>query len=415
MTKRTFMIINQRRISKLFCGISAILLVGCAAVQETFQGSVALVKEKMGNDQQPASPSVSPANDQSPEAVFDAEIESKRFSTVWRGMDELVTDYEDVLSDNDKSWFGRRTKHLTNSALKLIATKAGIESYEKILDLQKKVADMENEKGNLVAGRLGCPTSSMNPLTMTREKCDKKIQELQDDIDSCNLAIKQQTHLLLNDLNRHGQIMDAKHLKYLLTAAGGDEIMQMMNLAIILKQVQYAIGKQIKASPQFNGAQLQRYVGIQLVLLLAYNQAHVIAQENIKDKYLPRLAEIQKQAEANREETEKLRTTSQEGDTFLEQNIRISENTIQIAKQYRSALQEMGQSLEQSRSKVDRNIAVTRNTFKTVTTGASLLKLIQESSQDYSELINFNPPILETLYSDQMMEAFQQVSAQLKK
>ncbi len=399
----------------MFCGIGAILLVGCAAVQETFQGSVAIVKEKMGEPQQTPSPSLTPATDQSPEAVFDAEIETKRFSTVWRGMDELVTDYEDVLTDNDKSWFGRRTKHLTNSALKLIATKAGIESYEKILELQKKVADMENEKGNLVAGRLGYPISSMNPLTMTREKCDKKIEELQGDIDACNIAIKQQTHLLLNDLNRHGQIMVAKHLKYLLTAAGGDEIMQMMNLAIILKQVQYAIGKQIKASPQFNGAQLQRYVGIQLVLLLAYNQAHVIAQENIKEKYLPRLAEIQKQAEANLQETEKLRSGSEDGDTFLEQNVRISENTIQIAKQYRNALQEMGQSLENSRSKVDRNIAVTRNTFKTVTTGASLLKLIQESSQDYSELINFNPPLLETIYSDQMMEAFQQVSAQLKK
>ena len=399
----------------MFCVFAAILLVGCAAVQETFQGSVAIVKEKMGEPAQTTSPSVTTANDQSPEAVLDAEIETKRFSTVWRGMDELVTDYEDVLSDNDKSWFGRRTKHLTNSALKLIATKAGIESYEKILDLQKKVADMENEKGNLVAGRLGYPISSMNPLAMTREKCDKKIQELQGDIDANNLAIKQQTHLLLADLNRHGQIMDAKHLKYLLTAAGGDEIMQMMNLAIILKQVQYAIGKQIKDSPQFNGAQLQRYVGIQLVLLLAYNQAHLIAQENIKDKYLPRLADIQKQAEANLQETERLRSGSQDGDTFLEQNTRISENTIQIAKQYRSALQEMSKSLENSRTKVDRNIAVTRNTFKTVTTGASLLKLIQESSQDYSELINFNPPLLETIYSDQMMEAFQQVSAQLKK
>ena len=75
----------------------------------------------------------------------------------------------------------------------------------------------------------------------------------------------------------------------------------------------------------------------------------------------------------------------------------------------------MSKSLETSQTKVDRNIAVTRNTFKTVTTGASLLKLIQESSQDYSELINFNPPLLETIYSDQMMEAFQQVSAQLKK
>ena len=62
-----------------------------------------------------------------------------------------------------------------------------------------------------------------------------------------------------------------------------------------------------------------------------------------------------------------------------------------------TALQEMGKSLETSQTKVDRNIAVTRNTFKTVTTGASLLQLIQESSQDYSELISFNPPLLETI------------------
>ncbi len=405
----------NNRISKLACVFGAFLLVGCAAVQETFQGSVAIVKEKMAGTPQEASSSQEPANPQTPEAVMEAEIETERFSNVWRGMDELVTDYEDVLSDNDKSWFGRRSKQLTNSALKLIASKAGIESYEKILSLQKKVADLEDEKGRLTAGRLGYPISSKNPLAMTREKCDKKIQELQGDIDSYNTTIKQQTHILLKDLNRHGQCVDAKHLKYLLTAAGGDDIMKMMNLAIILKQVQYAIGKQIKETPQFNGAQLQRYVGIQLVLLLAYNQAHLIAQENIKDKYLPRLAEIQKQAEANRLETETLRGSSQEGDSFLEQNSRISENTIQIAKQYRSALQEMSRSLDVSRAKVDRNIAVTRNTFKTVTTGASLLKLIQESSQDYSELINFNPPLLETIYSDQMMEAFQQVSAQLKK
>ena len=396
------------------CAIGAIFLGGCTALQETWQGSVAIAKEKMGDEPQTTTTAPMPANDQSPEAVFEAEIETDRFSTVWRGMDELVTDYEDVLTDNDKSWFGRRTKHLTNSALKLIASKAGLESYEKILDYQKKVAEKENEKGNLVASRLGYPLSSKNPLAMTREKCDKKIQEIQGEIDGYNAAIKQQSHILLADLNRHGQVMDAKHLKYLLTAAGGDDIMQMMNLAIILKQVQYAIGKQIKTSSQFNGAQLQRYVGIQLVLLLAYKQAHVIAMENIKDKYLPRLAEIQKQAEANRLETETLRSSSQDGNAFLEQNLRLSENTIQIAAQYRTALQEMAKSLETSQSKVDRNIAVTRNTFKTVTTGASLLKLIQESSQDYSELISFNPPLLETIYSDQMMEAFQQVSAQLK-
>ncbi len=109
-----------------------------------------------------------------------------------------------------------------------------------------------------------------------------------------------------------------------------------------------------------------------------------------------------------------MRANAQDGASYLDQNLKLSENTITIAKQYRIALQEMAKSLESSRAKVDRNVAVTRNTFKTVTTGASLLKLIQESSQDYSELISFNPPLLETIYSDQMMEAFQQVSAQLK-
>jgi hypothetical protein len=289
-----------------------------------------------------------------------------------------------------------------------------MESYEKILSLQKMISEKTKDKNDLQAGRLGYPVTATNPFAMTREKCDKKIQELQGDIAECEAEIEQQSDLLLADLNRHGQIMDKKHLKYLLTAAGGDDVMQMMNLAIILKQVQYAIGKQLKADPQFNGAQLQRYVGIQLVLLLAYQQAHTIGIENISKKYLPRLADIQKKAEANRQEAQALRSASTEGTEYLEQNLRLSENTITIAGQYRVALQEMAKSLESSRAKVDRNIAVTRNTFKTVTTGASLLQLIQESSQNYSELISFNPPLLDTIYSDQMMEAFQQVSAQLK-
>ncbi len=349
-----------------------------------------------------------------PEQLMEVEIETKSFSELWHGMDELVTEYEDVLSGEDKSWFGRRTKKLTGAAMKLIASKSGIESYEKILNLQELIAKKTKEKDELVAGRLGYPVSSSNPFAMTREKCDQKIQELADDVKEANLTIDRQRAILLADLNRHGQVMDDKHLNYLLTAAGGDDVMQMMNLAIILRQVQYAIGKQIKSSPHYNGAQLQRYVGIQLVLLLAYQQAHTIGMENIQEKYLPRLAEIQKRAEDNLRETKALQSASQEEDGYLAQNLKLNENTIQIAKQYRTALQEMAASLEKSRSKVERNVAVTRNTFKTVTTGASLLQLIQESSQDYSELIRFNPPILDTIYSDQMMEAFQQVSAQLK-
>jgi hypothetical protein len=405
------------RIPAFFCSSLAVLAVwmsGCTALSEAARGSAIMVKEKMGGKTQTSAPALAPRPNQDPEAVFDAEIESDKFAEVWHGMDELVTDYEDVLVGNDSSFFGRRTKNLNRAALKLMATKAGLASYDKILELQDKVAELEKSKNELVASRLGYPVSSVNPFAMTREKCEKKIQELDSDLKQTNAEIKRQSTILLADLNRHGQLMDAKQLKYLLTAAGGEDVMQMMNHAIILKQVQYAIGKQIKSSEQYNGAQLQRYVGIQLVLLLAYQQAHFIGIENIQKKFLPKLDDIQKKAEENLQEAQALRNSSEEGASYLEQNLRISENTILIAKQYRTALQEMVKSLEKSGEKVDRNIAVTRNTFKTVTTGASLLKLIQDSSQDYSELISFNPPLLETIYSDQMMEAFQQVSAQLK-
>ena len=405
----------SRKLTNVLPFITALLLSSCVAIKETTAGSLAMLKEKMGGTDTSSSPALAPSTSQSIEEVLEAEIETNKFTKIWHGMDELASDYDDVLAGNDKSWFGRRTKKLTESALKLIASKAGIESYEKILDLQDKLAETEQKKAELTASRLGYPVSSLNPLAMTREKCDKQIQETQEDIDALNIEIRKQTTILLHDLNRHGQIVDAKHLKYLLTAAGGDDIMSMMNLAIILKQVQYAIGKQIKASSQFNGAQLQRYVGIQLVLLLAYEQAHVVAMDNIQKKYLPRLQEIRKNAEANLQETKELRQSSSEGENYLVQNMRISENTIKIADQYRTALEEMCNSLEQSRGKVQPNVAITRNTFKTVSTGASLLKLIQDSSQDYSELVSFNPPLLDTIYSDQMMEAFQQVSAQLKK
>ena len=303
----------SRKLTNVLPFITALLLSSCVAIKETTAGSLAMLKEKMGGTDATSSPALAPLPSQNMEEMLEAEIETNKFTQIWHGMDELASDYDDVLAGNDKSWFGRRTKKLTESALKLIASKAGIESYEKILDLQDKLAEAEQKKAELTASRLGYPVSSLNPLAMTREKCDKQIQETQENIDALNIEIRKQTTILLHDLNRHGQVVDAKHLKYLLTAAGGDDIMGMMNLAIILKQVQYAIGKQIKAASQFNGAQLQRYVGIQLVLLLAYEQAHVVAMENIQKKYLPRLLEIRKNAEANLQETNALRQSSSEG------------------------------------------------------------------------------------------------------
>ena len=112
------------------CVVMSFLTTGCTAIEETVRGSVILAKEKMGMQTATAAPAPAPRAAQSTEAMLDAEIESQKFTNVWRGMDELVTDYEDVLCGEEKWWgLGQRSKSLTKSALKLIASKACMESY----------------------------------------------------------------------------------------------------------------------------------------------------------------------------------------------------------------------------------------------------------------------------------------------
>ena len=80
------------------CVVMSFLTTGCTAIEETVRGSVIIAKEKMGMQTATAAPAPAPRAAQSTEAMLDAEIESQKFTNVWRGMDELVTDYEDVLA-----------------------------------------------------------------------------------------------------------------------------------------------------------------------------------------------------------------------------------------------------------------------------------------------------------------------------
>ena len=342
------------------------------------------------------------------------DVEGASFRKAWLDLGKVADEYKDVLGGEDKSLFHRRSKGLLREAFEVVASDTGLQAYDEIRALQSEQTKLSEEANGLKANRWGYPDSSKNPFAMTRAKCDKRLKEIDEREMAINARINAQTGVLLNDLNRYGKIIDRKYLDYLLVSAEGEDVFQLLNTTTLLKQVQYAIRKQMEEGGG-NAAQVEHYVGLYLVILKGWEQAHQVGLENIEKKFLPRLAEIQKEAEENSRDTRELMKSHADESSHLEANLRISQNTIEVSKAYHEILVRKQQDLKASLGRLKGKIEVAQNTYRTVKTASGLLKLINDSSQEYEAILNFDPPLLDTIYADQMLDAFKEVSAQLKK
>ena len=311
-----------------------------------------------------AKPIVNPKH-LSQEEKLAQDVESASFRKAWLDLGKVADEYKDVLGGEDKSLFHRRSKGLLRDAFEVVASDIGLKAYDEIRALQAEQTKLSDEANELKANRWGYPDSSKNPFAMTRAKCDKRLTEIDERDMQINARINVQTGVLLNDLNRYGKIIDRKYLDYLLVSAEGEDVFQLLNTATLLKQVQYAIRKQMEDGGG-NAAQVEHYVGLYLVILKGWEQAHQVGLENIEKKFLPKLAEIQKDAEQNTRDTRELLKTHADEASHLEANLRISQNTIEVSKAYHEILVHKQQDLKESLDRLKGKIAVAQNTYRTV-------------------------------------------------
>ncbi|MCQ2403127.1 MAG: hypothetical protein MJ202_05320 [Lentisphaeria bacterium] len=349
-----------------------------------------------------------------PEARLAYDIDGDAFGKCWQKLSNLRQEFPDVVAGHDETFFKRHTKSFARKAFEIIASDAGLQKFNEIKDLQNKTAANQTEIDNLNANRLGYPNDSSNPFAMTRDKCDKKIAELTQRNGEYERAIKTKAIELRRDLNRYGEIIDEKYLDYLIVSAEGENVLQLINTANILKQIQFAIKQQLERGGSGNGAQIEQYTGIYLVLLMAWNEAHEVALDNISKNYLPKLQKLRAQAVKNQEEAQQLIKTNPNERAGLEANIRINDNTIRVADTCNRILLTKKDELAQSQEKVASKIAVAQNTYNTVKTGTGILQLINDASQEYEAVLNFEPPVLDVIYEEKMIDIFKEVSAKLK-
>lgn len=87
-------------------------------------------------------------------------------------------------------------------------------------------------------------------------------------------------------------------------------------------------------------------------------------------------------------------------------NIRLNERTIEIGKMYDSLLSGMLDNLRFSQGKIDKKSKIARNTYKTIVNGSTLIKILNNGTNDYTLLMNFEMPELKNLYDGELMGAF---------
>lgn len=351
-----------------------------------------------------------------------ADSASGHFQNMWKKFSE-VCDEASALIDSDEPQKRtameiitfRKPKYtrLLREARDILAESEAREQFEEIDSLRLRNRELEAELVDLRRARIAAPDSSYNPLKLTRERIDKKLAAIPREIADNNARIEALKSGILEILRASGLPLEANELDYFLISAEGDELLGLMAMAGNMKRIQKVIEAEI-AADSGNVALARAYAGMYLVSLEAYAAAHEAAMANISD-YRRKLLPIASEAKKNYQEAQRLKKLLPEEERgHLEANLKINSRTLEVAEMYDSLLQRRSGSLARAGSELKNRVDLARNTYRTLANGSNLIALVNNSSNEYALLINFEMPELKTIYDAAMLNAFMEIAEKIK-
>ncbi len=349
--------------------------------------------------------------------------DSRQFRQVWQNISGLAEEAAPQAVDparydknllqklsGRESGFGK----LMRRAVDMLANTAGTEFVDEIYAAQADIAHWRRQIASYKKERIGAPEESRNPLVDTRGRLDKKIRDREEKIADASRRVEVLKAKLLLVMQRSGLSITSEQLDYLIIAAEGEDVLDIMAATENLKKIQQTIEQEMRRDAS-SAELVKAYTGMYLVTLEAYAYAHTVALENITEKYLGRVDKIVAEARANKAETQTLARDAASADKAnLESNLRISTRTIDVGQMYRRILDRRAEQLQRSRAAVEKKLSVARNTYKTVITGSRLIELVKTSGGEYSAVLEFKMPELKNIYEDAMLDEFKAIAAQVK-
>lgn len=302
---------------------------------------------------------------------------------------------------------------LIRSAQDILSNSQANHLFEDIEKLRDKNREYNKKINELKRKRISAPEKSMNPLKDTRSGIDRKIKDYTNEIAHNDQEIENLKNDIQAILHEEGINLSREELNYFIVSAEGDDLSNLMAIAENMKKIQKIIENELKNDGN-NVDLVKIYTGMYLVSLDAFSTAHEGVIDNIQ-KYRSKLADIKEEAHNNYKEAKRLKYGASDSDAAnLESNIKINERTLQVADMYDNLLTRRAENLRISKKNLDQKVMLARNTYRTIVNGAALINLVNDGSNEYLTLVNFEMPELKNMYDDAMMAAFSDISEKIK-
>ncbi|MBQ7558646.1 MAG: hypothetical protein IJT20_00105 [Synergistaceae bacterium] len=358
------------------------------------------------------------------------EILPQHLASDWDSLTGNLTDALKLRDKNDSlpknSWLpfkedqqsnARKINALLDSAMKILVNGEAGDMRREAGELREKLSSQRIELDELRNKRINAPESSYAFWRMTKDKADKKISELENEIKNGEERLKEINENLASALKNIGLELDGKQTEILLNSVTGDDLLKN---TVIFSNVKSVVTKlEALSQNETNSLEItRRYTGMYLVLndLLIHTQEELV--KKIDGEYKPKLNLII--AEAQNLKREALSRSNQKAYSAEQRksfaaNAKSNEMTIQVANLYGKLLNSQRESTMTAIKNLKLNRDLAENTYRTVRSSGELRGLIHSGLSLFDALDgNLSMPELKIFESEVMRLEFEEINRRLK-
>lgn len=348
----------------------------------------------------------------------------------WEDLTENLTDALKLRDKNEtlpkSSWIpfkedqesnSKKINKLLNVAIKILAGSDAGDLRNEADKIRENLSKKRLELDEMRNKKINAPESSYAFWTVTREKADKKISELENEIKNNEARLKNITAELTRELKNIGLELDETQTEILLNSVTGEDL---LNNAVIFSNVKAVVAKLENLSQnETNSFEIiKRYTGMYLVLndLLILTQDELI--KKIDGEYKPKLnliiAEAQNLKKDALSKSNNKAYTPEQRKSFAT-NAKSNEMTIKVANLYGELLNSQRTGTLESLKSLNLNRDLAENTYRTVRSSGELKNLIHSGLNLFDSLEGLKMPELKIFENDIMKLEFEEIDRRLRK
>lgn len=361
------------------------------------------------------------------------ELQQQREAEVERFFEEAHSSLDDALNsfdrqdglpaENDLRFYDflSETKESSekemNTYLDAAAEALGMSSISdrrtRIAGIRAKMQETREDITVWQRRKISAPKKTYNPLVITRDGYQKKIDAAKDRLVLHEQSIDDEKTALVDELKSIGMELDAENIDVLLESITGDEFVR---VSIIFDNAK-KFARELEQLTQQSGEDLEaarKYYGVYLMLLRTIDRLQNQFIENVDSVYYPKLDEFAEVARQNIAEAEK-GIEAGANEAVLQSNIESNQLTFEATQLYKQSLSEQKYQMRLANLECKKNILTATNTYKTVTLSKNVADLLSTSRRAFDSIANLTVPDLRPFENVKMREAFDRITTELRK